>query len=61
MRISFLFHHYGTCALLVPPTEHQTITAALETLISDPQKRQNMGKAAFERAKHFDKRNMTEA
>ena len=48
-------------ALLVPPSDPQTIAAVLEALISDPQKRQNLGKAAFERAKLFDRRQMTQA
>ena len=48
-------------AFLVPPSEPEAIAAALEALIDDPQKRQNMGKAAFVRAKRFDRKTMTQA
>jgi len=50
-----------TSALLAPPSDPQAIATALEALINDPKKRQKMGKAAFERAKLFDKKTMTEA
>lgn len=48
------------CALLVQPSNPQSIAAALQELVDDRQKRQVMGKAAFERSKRFDKRQMTE-
>ncbi len=48
----------GGCGLLVAPSEPEAIAVALEALISDPQKRHEMGKAAFERAKLFDRQTM---
>lgn len=50
----------GTCALLVPPAEPRAIAEALVTLIADSEKRQEMGEAAFRRAKLFDKGLMSE-
>ena len=51
----------GACGFLVPPSEPEAITAALKTLIAEPQKRQEMGKTAFERAKRFDRKTMAQA
>jgi len=39
----------GKCAMLVSPSDPQEIAAALMELIGSAQKRQTMGKAAFER------------
>ncbi|SLN59189.1 GDP-mannose-dependent alpha-(1-6)-phosphatidylinositol dimannoside mannosyltransferase [Roseovarius albus] len=50
----------GTCALLVPPKEPQAIADALCSLIEDTEKRQSLGKAAFQRSVGFDKRLMAE-
>lgn len=50
----------GRCALLVPPDDPQAIADALMVLINDPQKRQSMGAAAFQRATGFDKGIMSE-
>jgi len=50
----------GACAILVPPSDPQAIVAALEVLIGDALQRKNMGEAAFQRAKLFDKHLMTE-
>jgi len=50
----------GKCAILVPPTDAQAIAAAVKDLIKDVKKRCNIGEAAFERSKLFDKRRMTE-
>lgn len=49
------------CGLFMSPLEPKAIAIALETLIGDPQKRQEMGKAAFERAKLFDRQTMAAA
>jgi len=51
----------GTCAYLVPPSDPDAMSDALRELIASQQKRHTMGEAAFERAKLFDRRNMTKA
>ncbi|MBA2440071.1 MAG: glycosyltransferase family 4 protein [Thermoleophilaceae bacterium] len=46
----------GTSGLLVPVGDHEAMAQAIVALLSDPERRATMGKAAGERAECFDER-----